>query len=338
MSDEGQGNVAVSSESRIAGIWKRLFAFSIDSLILGFVGYLLVYLIPEPLARLGLWGRSVGFLISLAYFGIGDSALTKGRTVGKLAMDIRVIGANGDPLPVIKSGLRFVAFGVPFFLNGAPFKIDREWFALAVGVFLSVCVVGGYLSILYMLTFNRKTRQSLHDYLVGSFVVQAEGVGAPPASQLWKGHVAVVACLFAIATAAPFLLNELSSAAPFEQMLVVRRAIQSLPAIRYVSLSSGTSKFASTQAGTKTTNYFSANVILKGEVENRAALAECLFGMIFNRYPDVWTKDVVIISVSEGIDIGIASNWDVKKFQVFQSQFGPRPDSALPECQPQRTS
>jgi uncharacterized RDD family membrane protein YckC len=54
--------------NQIAGAWRRLFAFLLDGLLLGVLGFSLGLVAHDDLVALGDWGRAVGFAIALTYF------------------------------------------------------------------------------------------------------------------------------------------------------------------------------------------------------------------------------------------------------------------------------
>ena len=84
------------------------------------------------------------------------------------------------------------------FVGGGGGAILPFW--IAVG--LSVLVFAVALAIVYLFIFNRKTRQSLHDLVVGSYVVKAKDEGmAPAAGLIWRGHYAVMTGIVLLATA-----------------------------------------------------------------------------------------------------------------------------------------
>jgi uncharacterized RDD family membrane protein YckC len=99
--------------AEIAGFWRRLFAFCLDGLLLGALGAGIGLFAYDGLAALGDWGRLVGFLIAMIYFGVTDSDLSKGQTLGKRIAGIKVVTANGLPLSVRASTLRATIFCVP---------------------------------------------------------------------------------------------------------------------------------------------------------------------------------------------------------------------------------
>src|SRR5947209_7482134 len=70
-----------------------------------------------------------------------------------------------------------------------------DWIILAIGA-----------AIFYLIAFNAKTRQSVHDLVVGSYVVRlgSETVDKP---KIWGGHYAVVALILVLAGLGPVLLT-----------------------------------------------------------------------------------------------------------------------------------
>ena len=79
------------------------------------------------------------------------------------------LGPSREPAPVDPA--LFHCSELPFFLNGV--FTDRPWLGeLAVFV---VFVWGG--AIVYLFLFNRRTRQSLHDLICGTFVVRKKAGG-----------------------------------------------------------------------------------------------------------------------------------------------------------------
>ena len=90
----------------IAALWRRTCAFLLDLLILGLIGSALGVLLDSQFEAMGAWGRLVGFVMALAYFGTLESRLGAGRTLGKRALDIEVIRVDGAPLGVGPAWLR----------------------------------------------------------------------------------------------------------------------------------------------------------------------------------------------------------------------------------------
>ena len=111
-------------ETPIAGFWRRLAAFLVDALILGVPALLIGLAVFDWAASLGPSGRFIGFLVALLYFGLLNSRLGGGKTLGKRLFRIRVTNRSGQTLSPMRSGLRFLVLGIPYFLNGVFFNID----------------------------------------------------------------------------------------------------------------------------------------------------------------------------------------------------------------------
>ena len=103
----------------ISGFWRRLLAIVLDGLILGIVGFVSGLFFFDFYARLGSWGRMIGFGVDSIYFGVLNSGIGKGQTVGKRIMKIEVTNKFGEHITLGQSLLRNTILGAPFFLNGA---------------------------------------------------------------------------------------------------------------------------------------------------------------------------------------------------------------------------
>jgi uncharacterized RDD family membrane protein YckC len=178
----------------IPSFWRRIGAFILDTLLLGAIGVAFGFIFTEQLVQLGPFGRLLGFFVATTYFGILNSKLAGGQTFGKRVLKIKVVAKDGTPLSVSKAFLRFLPLGTAWFLNNAQFS-ESIIFSFWVYI-LSIAVFGIGLSTIYLYVFNRKSRQSLHDLVVGSYVVSAVASGPVKAIAPWRGHLAVCALLF----------------------------------------------------------------------------------------------------------------------------------------------
>jgi len=109
------------------GIGIRFVAILIDSIILGIIGWILGFLFGiytmgfymRPQVALSGWGI-VTFIIYIAYFTYLEG--TRGQTIGKMAMKIRVVREDGSPIDIgtafIRNILRVID-GLIFYLVGA---------------------------------------------------------------------------------------------------------------------------------------------------------------------------------------------------------------------------
>jgi uncharacterized RDD family membrane protein YckC len=304
----------------ISGPWRRLLAFCLDGLVLGIVGAGIGLVAYDRLVALGDWGRALGFAIALIYFGVMDSRLSGGQTVGKRLAGIKVVTANAEPLGVGPATVRAAIFCVPYFLNGAFVTANG-----ALGWLLVFLIFGVGLSLVYLLLFNRRTRQSLHDLAVGAYVVRHEaGDTRGGMEQMWPGHLGVVGVILIAALFLPLVSQRLASATPFAELLSVQQALQSEPDVRHASVFVGINKFFSAAHGTATTRVFSAKVILSRRVADFDSLAARLARIILSRDPSAAQEDRIAISMVYGYDIGIASSSRTRTFVYSPAQWRQR--------------
>ena len=303
----------------ISGFWRRVFAFLIDAAALGVVGLIIGTIFFRFFSELGVWGRLVGFVISLLYFGIGNSTLTGGQTLGKRILNIKVVGKDARPISLPRSFSRFMILGPPYFLNGA--AVSPDVLVHPVFSFLLVLIVfamGG--AIIYLFVFNRKTRQSLHDLVVGTTVVKADPPPGWQAPSVWKGHLAMVcilvaAVVFGTAVVVPRLLHtEFLS-----DLTAVQKSIHDTGLVHFASVSVGksfgTHKSANGVEKWETT-YFSTNAMLKYKPQHYDEVFNEIASIMLDRFPDAGDKDLLIINLTYGYDIGIASSW-VRRTQKY---------------------
>jgi len=156
----------------ISKFWTRIWAFLIDTLILGVIGYLFGLMIQDFLIGIGSYGLILGLIITVSYQTICNSKLLDGQTIGKHFMEIQVVDINGNTIGVGKSFLRALILSFPYFTYNLSIP------GLADTSFISVVKTIGLLSIIIgvvvIYIFNKQTRQSLHDLIIGTYVAKTE--------------------------------------------------------------------------------------------------------------------------------------------------------------------
>jgi hypothetical protein len=186
-------------------------------------------------------------------------------------------------------------------------------------------VFGVGLSIVYLLLFNRRTRQSLHDLAVGAYVVPTKVAGPiGDSGRISSVHVGVVGLILTATLVLPYLAQRLASAEPFVELLSVQQALQQEPGVRHATASVGVSKFVSSNKGATTTHTFSSRISLSRRVTDLDSLANRLARIIEDRDPAADKEDVIAISIVYGYDIGIASAWQGKNFTFLPEQWRER--------------
>lgn len=316
-------NNSIDKPSQFAGFWRRLFAFFLDILFLGIVGAILGVFLHDYFASIGGWGRLIGFTIALPYFGVMNSQICSGQTLGKMAMKIKVVSGNGKPLSIAAAFCRSSIICVPYFLNGAPF--DAELINSWLGDILVFLVFGVGLSILYLFLFNRKTRRSLHDLAVGSYVVRTGNEAYPILNNaLWRGHFAVVVGLMAIVAVVPIFTLQLAKKEPFASLVSLQKGLSSQHGVRYVSVTAGTSSFASLQNGSHSTTSLSIHAVTDSKDIDQIDLANKIAQFVLGNNAETNKKDIVAVSISYGYDIGISSMWRTQNFVFSPKQWRER--------------
>ena len=293
------------TNAAICGFWKRVFAMMIDGILLGIVGSLVGMAVFDQLTQLGGWGRLVGFCIAIIYFGVFNSVIGKGQTPGKKMMKIHVIDHSGNYISLAKSLLRYTILGLPFFLNGV--LIPNSVIFSPVGYILSLLIFGFGAATIYLYVFNRRTRQSLHDIAVGTFVTTAESSGEAIGS-VWKPHLVVTGSLLLVATALPFATKGLADTWEFPELLTVQDSILSSGKVHNATAQAG--KSWGTNNGEKwEKTYFQSVAIMKERPNDPESSAREIVQIILKAYPKVVEKDTIAITTTYGYDIGIARAW-----------------------------
>jgi uncharacterized RDD family membrane protein YckC len=287
----------------MAGFWRRFAALLIDGAILGVVGLALGTVFGELFSMIGPWGRLVGFTIALAYFGVLNSRVANGQTLGKKLLRIRVVGGDGDTLPVGRSFIRYVPLGAVWFLNYA--QLPSEVLFSPLVAVVSIIVFGLGTSILYLLIFNRRTRQSVHDWLVGSYVVLARSTAAPSFPRTSRRHLVVCAVLVLASGALPLLTSRLAQGEFFAPILASYRAVGAEPWVRHANVSKGK------RFGTGTNNETTLNITawVNDETHVKPERARRLAALALDADPSARNVDVLSVTLIYGYDIGIASSW-----------------------------
>lgn len=303
-----------TQQNWIAGFWRRLGALVIDLMILGLLGLVLGHFFGDQFAQMGSWGRMVGFGISLVYFGVMNSALLGGQTIGKKLLRIRVVDDKNNTIPLFRSMLRYIVFILPFTLDGIYFT-DKEMPYLW-NYPLSFFMLGGMFAIIYLYLFNRATRQSLHDLMVGTFVVNVYSV-KQETSKVWKVHLIVVAIAFIasiIPTAYfPKLVSDVSnlvSDESFTGMSAAQSALLNEPRIKSASVITSYQTIISENKEDQQTTYVIAKAWLTSNNVADNDFAQYVANLIVQHYPEAKQTDAINITLAYGYDIGIASKWN----------------------------
>jgi len=296
----------------VSGFWWRILAFIIDGVLLGVVGTVIGYFLFDILARSGGWGRLIGFCLVLPYFCILNSAIGKGQTIGKRITKIEVVSQPGEHISVNRSLIRYVLLGLPFFLNGVIMPSSVATSPIGLAIALVVFGIGG--AIIYLYLFNRRTRQSLHDLFVGTFVVKTSPKSHVRTPPVWKPHLIVVGIWFLIVLSALFILPRLMQKGVFPELLALQQSIESSGYVQAATVSVG-KNWTSSEGAKMERTYLASMAFWKNQPDDLEAASKKIAAIILKDYPDIMTKDILSVTVSYGYDIGFASMGEHQTFQ-----------------------
>ena len=306
--DESVSTTNISTTVNLATRKRRFFAFLIDSLIIGLVGQLSGLVFGDFYAQLGNSGRLIGAVVVLLYFGICNSKITNGKTLGKKLLKIRVVNRNSKPISVSKSFLRaswftiFMTFGGSSFSNSSCIPL-----VIVVGTLIfSISILE-----IYFVIVNKKTLQSFHDLLIDSFVVSAKSEGqisyTNKKSSFYGGAVIPVILLIAFTG-----LNLFAKNTYVADMVKIIETINSELPVYNTSMYRHSETTAALSGESSTTKYINVTVIKKNKDENNEALAVKIAKIIFDSKFAFNEGETLCITIVEGYDIGIASSFTSK--------------------------
>lgn len=311
----------------IAGFWRRLGAFVIDMLVLALIGYIAGLFFHTQFSAMGEWGRAVGFGVTLAYFGSLESRGGRGGSLGKRVLGLRVVTRDGALLSPAVACARAGIFCAVYFLNGTSLGLSGR---SESQMFVTAFLFGGILlGMAYLLVFNRRTRQSLHDLAVGAFVVRggASAFDTPPLP-VWRGHLAILAVLLVTMITAGSLLKKNETMAG---LLKAYEAIDALPHVVTVNVNAN-----ATFSGDTTTQHLSIRAVVDASVTDTEAVATRIVQTALDNYPDANRQDGIIVTISQGYDIGIASFWRLESFAHTPEEWHALSDKRAVQAMPVR--
>ena len=290
----------------IAGFWRRLLAWLIDSLMLGLAGQLIGVIFSSYFFTIGLYGRFIGLALVIPYFGIMNSKIGGGQTLGKRVMKIAVRNKRNEPIELWRSLIRILLLATPMWLNGWALPIFQN---SIVAWFVSLLVFGLGGAILYTMVFNRKARQGIHDLLLRTYVVHLPGKpveSAPVTSRthwivtgIWIGLVAIGTLLLT------FISPTLTSKMPIQPLQGLYENLQHDPRFFTVGIKDQTS-YVSNEKPSRT---LTITVWYKGKIakEDVEKVMNSIAKIVLDNGINLSVYDGIRIDVTSAFDIGIAS-------------------------------
>lgn len=283
----------------IAGFWRRSLAFTIDAALFAVLGLVVGALFFDSLANLGPWGRLIGFVVTLVYFGVFDSSIGRGQTLGKRLMHIHVVGRTGELIAPPRAFARYAVLAAPVFLNQLMLPVSALRGPLTVVISIVIFGLGG--ASVYLFVFNRRTRQSVHDLVVGSLVTNVESHGEMKET-IVRLHLIVVAVWVALSAVALLVSGIFAAKLPPG----LYRSIETIEATGDVHT---TSIFIGKSWGPdgKVTTYVAVTAVMKRPVSDPRAIGEQMAGMVLRELPEAQDVDFIDVTVARSFDLGFAS-------------------------------
>ena len=289
----------------ISGFWRRLAAFLLDGLILGLIGQALGWSLSTVWFQVGPYGRVVGELVALLYFGLMDSRISNGQTLGKRVLKVAVRDRDGQAIGMGRSALRTLIWLVPATLNGWALPVmTNPIFAWIAGVILFG--VGG--AVVATMVFNRRTRQGLHDMLTGTYVLALTGEPVEtlplPARPQWILAGAVVLLALIMASVSGVIPSRLG--APIQQVIELQKSLQKDD--RFFSVSVFDQTFY--ESGGDTSRALRIQAWYKGvpSDSSRSAILNDI-AKVTLAVDGVEDYDLIRVDLKSAYDLGIASGY-----------------------------
>jgi uncharacterized RDD family membrane protein YckC len=302
-------NAAPQTPRRIGALWRRVLAFVIDCTILSTIGNIVAWPFTGTLIAMGPVARLVGFFIALLYFAFPESSIGGGASIGKRFLLLQVAHRDGSLLTLEESLGRYIVFAVPYFLNGLPLPLSRTPWAVIVLLRTVELVAGGI--TLYMILFNRHTRQGLHDLSMDCFVAESGRHGAITAEPIWKPHwlIAGVALLQLAWTLD--ILGVVLIWGPWTQFTKDIRAVEQIDGVQSAGIARITTYNRS--EGWKLASLAVTIHCLCKEGEE-GSVADDVARALLQRDPHFQDYPRLTITVLRGYDMGIAASMHQKRF------------------------
>lgn len=294
----------IETNYKIAKFWSRIFAATIDLLLLVLFGYLLVIIFQNHFTINGILGNSIGFTITVLYFTLFNSNLVNGQTIGKKLLNIHVIDINSEKLSLKKSFYRSLFIFLPFFLNN--FTIPIQSILMFLNNFIKTFIVIYSTSIPLVYIINRKTRQSVYDLLLGSLVVDVKRSEEPVfIENISKKSLNVVGSIL-IVLSIVILFNANWHKPDYKNSLTLFNKLYNIDGITKVWLNT---KYLQFPTGTTTIYEVKLWVdkLPEGYLEDNKVVKEVVKLTLANN-PDFMKYDKINIVFIKEFNIGIAYN------------------------------
>ena len=287
----------------ICNFWARIAALIIDIVILWLVGFILGSFLFDFLVGIGHWTLLIGYILALLYYGVLNSEFGGGQTIGKRLTLIKVVDSDSNYISVPKSFLRTTILVLPLYLNGSGLL---SWLSILnpLGLIIMVLFLILLFSIFYLYIFNTRTRQSLHDLVVGTYVVRSYAKENIIQHPLWKGHLIIIIIIVTIGlTVSRIGIGYFADIKDIKQLYTLTTNISKEEQFKSVNFN----VIKSYQSGTKT-EILQINAYMIRESNDLEQIAIKVFSKIDNNN-DLEKYDYINVNIVYGIDFGFSRQW-----------------------------
>lgn len=288
----------------IAKLWRRVAAFLLDVLILSIAIHLLAIFLYDQFVHLDAWGPLVGFALVMPYFALLNSNVFNGQTIGKALLGVQVVDAHGNLLSPLRASLRYLVLTFPMACSNLELPLTRVpgiFVHYVVPLFQAVTLV-----TLYLMIFNRATRQGLHDLVADSYVVRADSPGEVKPYPIWKGHWAILIVLAIGAYVGGNIFRHwIASKVDMSQLTQDLRVIENMPGVQSAGIVDQVSRSSN---DTRTTTCV-VTVRWTGRTEDMESIAKTVGKKLIEIDSGTAKHDTLGVTVIRGYNLGIASSY-----------------------------
>ena len=283
----------------MGGFWRRLLAFAGDAVISAIPCGILGFAFYSFFSRSAISGTLIGFALTLLYFTVLGSSIGGGQTIGHRITHIQVVDREGAPVSLKRSLLRYLILLGPILLSSDVLPMSRRF---GIKTSIDWLLFSAEVVIVYLYLFNRNTRQSLHDLVTDTYVVDAESVGTLERAHVWRGHWAILGGAALVgATLSIGFGSAVSRSGPFPELIAIQQAV--LNSGKVQSVGDSIQKNWGSEGTNSGLNVF---VVWSGESSDTEKDATEIADIALRADPRAANRDFITVIFREGFMIGFA--------------------------------
>ena len=301
---------------KLASRKRRFFAFSLDMALISLIGYLSSFLFEDFYMKLGNYGKIIGATVVLIYFGIFDSKLGKGQSIGKKLLKIKVVNKNSEYISVLNGFIRSLWLFTVTLFNG--FSLDNSKYfpiIIIVGTILFSIILGE----IYFFIFNKRTIQSLHDLYSNTFVVSTASEGEIEYKNNKKTLYCSAIIPVLILTLTVYVNIRTKETFLGDYLRIIDLIQEDIP-VHQTTISKNFS-IVKTTSGSTRQNYVILNTYKDNKSDDDKEIAVRIAGKAFDNDFTIKDDEIFSIVISSGFNIGIANKNKNQRFNGTTAQW-----------------